>query len=107
MGISEILSDVVMREMRSHAESAERLVTGIRAENSPAAMSDQLLLSRRPLRSDMNGGRTKASRTNNATSSGIFGSILAPVDNSRKRKRTDREEKGDDEEGREKSRKTL
>jgi hypothetical protein len=92
MGISEVMSDVVMADIRSQTETAKRLATSVRAQNTPAPSSPPDLLVRQPSLGDMNVGRPLGPQTNNAASSSVLGSILASMDSPKKRKRTEKDE---------------
>jgi hypothetical protein len=61
MGISEVMSDVVMADIRSQTETAKRLATSVRAQNTPAPSSPPELLVRQPSLGDMNVGRPPGS----------------------------------------------
>jgi hypothetical protein len=103
MCISKILSDVVMADIRSQMEKAKRLATNVRARQTAATSGAPELLGRQAPHGDMNFGCT---RTNTTAISGFFGSILASMDNLRKRKRKDGDENEDGGEDERKFRKT-
>jgi hypothetical protein len=107
MGISEILSDNIMADIRSRTETAKRSATSVRTQSTPTPCSSPELLGRQTSHGNMSVGRILAPRTNKTTSSGVFGSFLVSVDSPKKRKRTEGDENGDGGGEKKKSRKTL
>ena len=110
VGISKILNDTVLRDIRTQTETTKRLAANIRATQIAAAPSSAPVLPpRRPLSGSVNRRIALTHRASDAASSGVFGSILASIDNPKKRKRTCGGENADDEgqEEKKKPRKTA
>lgn len=89
MGVSYILSDIVMADIRLKMEKAKRLTASFRTRHTSATAGAPEQLGRQ---SSGGGVSVERTRTNNTTLSGFFGSILASMDNSRKREMTDGDE---------------
>jgi hypothetical protein len=92
MSVSDILDEEVVEETRSQTDTVKQLATGIRAQYPPVTPGTLVVLDRQPSRRSMNAGRPLTLQTNDATSMGIFGSILAPMGSLGKQKGTDGEE---------------